>query len=296
MLLHNESLSKYTSWRVGGPAKNLFIPDDITDLANFLKTLPETEKIVWLGLGSNVLIRDGGFKGTVIITQGALNKTERLTSDDGENNRVKIEAGVACGTAARFCARLGLTGIEFLAGVPGTMGGALAMNAGAHGGETWQYVEQCEVINRLGEIKTRLASEYKISYRQVICPDQSEWFIAAYLKLIPGDKEKSLLKIKEYLAHRALTQPINLPNCGSVFRNPPNNFAAKLIESCGLKGHKIGGAEVSHKHANFIINDNNASAADIEKLIDYIKDKVKQTHNIDLVREVHIIGESLEQN
>lgn len=290
MLLHNEPLSKYTSWRVGGPAKNVFIPESIDDLVKLLKSLPEAENILWLGLGSNVLIRDGGYNGTVIITQGSfLNSIEKL-----ENNIIKISAGAACGTVARSCARLGLTGIEFLAGVPGTMGGALAMNAGAHGGETWNYVTQCEVINRYGEIKIRPASEYKVSYRQVISPAKDEWFLAGYLKLMPGSKEESLAKIKDLLAHRSHTQPINLPNCGSVFRNPPNNFAAKLIESCGLKGHKIGGAEVSQKHANFIINQNNATAKDIELLISYIADKVKTKHNVDLIREVHIIGDSLE--
>jgi len=290
MLLHNEPLSKYTSWRVGGPAKNLFIADNIDDLVRFLKTLPETEKIFWIGLGSNLLIRDGGYNGTVIITQGSfLNNIEKL-----DNNIIKIAAGAACGTVARTCARMGLTGIEFLAGVPGTMGGALAMNAGAHGSETWNYVEQCEVINRSGEIKIRPAADYNVSYRHVITPKKDEWFLAGFLKLTPGSKEESLAKIKDLLAHRANTQPINLPNCGSVFRNPPNNFAARLIESCNLKGFKIGGAEVSTKHANFIINNNHATAKDIEDLIQHIADEVKKHHNIELIREVHIIGESLE--
>jgi UDP-N-acetylmuramate dehydrogenase len=289
MLFHHEPLSKYTSWRVGGPAKNLFIPEDINNLSDFLKTLSSSEKIFWIGLGSNLLIRDGGFDGTVIVTQGVLNKIENL-----DNNLVRVGTGAACGTLARSCARLGLTGIEFLAGVPGTMGGALAMNAGAHGSETWNFVEQCEVINRFGEIKIRPKSDYKISYRHVICPDQQEWFISAYLKLIPGDKEKSLSKIKEFLAHRALTQPINLPNCGSVFRNPKDNYAAKLIESCDLKGFRIGDAEVSQKHANFIINNGQATAKDIELLINHIHSEVLKKYNIDLIREVHIIGDSLE--
>lgn len=287
MLVHHESLSKYTSWRVGGPAKNLCIPESLDDLVNFLKSIPTDEKIFWIGLGSNLLIRDGGFNGTVIITQGSfLNKIQCL-----DNNIVKIESGAACGTIARHCARLGLTGIEFLAGVPGTMGGALAMNAGAHGGETWSYIEKVDVINRNGEIKTRPASDYQVSYRNVIAPEKDEWFLAGYVKLIPGDKETSLKKIKDLLEHRTNTQPINLPNCGSVFRNPPNNFAAKLIESCNLKGFKMGGAEVSTKHANFIINTGSATAQDIEQLITHIANTVKQQHNIDLIREVHIIGE-----
>lgn len=289
MLLHNERLSKYTSWRVGGPAKNLFLVDTLENLQIFLKKLSHTtpeKKIIWIGLGSNVLVRDKGFDGTVIITQGGLNKIENLN-----NNTIKIEAGVACGTAARHCARLGLTGIEFLAGVPGTVGGALAMNAGAHGGETWDFVESCEIINRLGEIKSYDKKNYKISYRQVIPPEKDEWFISGSFKLIPGEKEKSLLKIKELLAHRALTQPINLPNCGSVFRNPPNNYAAKLIESCDLKGYKIGDAEISPKHANFIINNGQATATDIELLINHVQKTVKDKTGIELIREVHLIGE-----
>jgi len=286
MLLRNESLKNYNTWRVGGPAKQLFIPQDLNDLKQFLKSLPSDEKIFWLGLGSNLLIRDEGFDGTIIIIQGVFNKIECIA-----DSIVRIEAGLACGTAARHCARKGLTGIEFLAGVPGTMGGALSMNAGAHGGETWQFVEQCETIDRQGNIYIRPKSEYQISYRQVIKPIE-EWFIAAFFKLIPGNKEESIAKINALLTHRKETQPINLPNCGSVFRNPPGNYAAKLIESCGLKGYRIGGATISIKHANFIVNDNNATATDIENIIKYIETTVKKTHGITLIREVHFLGET----
>jgi len=286
-LKYNQSLSDYNSWRVGGPAKCLFQPKNIEELKSFLNQLFKSspdEKIFWIGLGSNLLIRDSGFDGTVIITQGTFNQITVL-----DNNIVRIEAGVACGTAARFCARLGLTGIEFLAGVPGTIGGALAMNAGAHGGETWQYVSQCESIDRKGNIHLRPLSDYQPHYRHVIRP-ADEWFTAAYFKLIPGDKAESLEKIKTLLAHRAATQPINLPNCGSVFRNPPNDYAARLIEACHLKGFRIGGAAVSTKHANFIINDQNATALDIENLITHIQQVVKDKFNIALIREVQILG------
>lgn len=284
---HHISLAEYNSWRVGGPAKCLFQPEIIEDLKIFLSKLYQSspdEKLFWIGLGSNLLIRDSGFDGTIILTQGTLNKMSVL-----EDNIVRLEAGSACGTAARFCARLGLTGLEFLAGVPGTIGGALAMNAGAHGGETWQFVIQCETIDRQGNTHLRPLSDYQPHYRHVIRPPE-EWFTAAYFKLISGDKSESLEKIKTLLAHRAATQPINFPNCGSVFRNPPDDYAARLIEACHLKGFRIGGASVSTKHANFIINDQNATALDIEKLIEYIQQEVKNKFNIELIREVQILG------
>jgi UDP-N-acetylmuramate dehydrogenase len=173
--------------------------------------------------------------------------------------------------------------------VPGTIGGALAMNAGAHGGETWQFVTQCETIDREGHTHLRPLSDYQPHYRNVIRPSD-EWFTAAYFKLMPGDKTESLNKIKSLLAHRAATQPINLPNCGSVFRNPENHYAAKLIEACGLKNFRMGGACVSAKHANFIINDKNATALDIENLIIYIQQQIKDKFDIMLIREVQILG------
>jgi UDP-N-acetylmuramate dehydrogenase len=281
----NEPLKNYNSFRVGGPAKQLFIPENLKELQQFLQHLPRDEKIFWLGLGSNLLIRDEGFNGTVIIIQGVLTQMNFLP-----DTVVRIEAGIACGTAARNCARNNLTGIEFLAGVPGTIGGALAMNAGAHGNETWQWVTQCETINRQGEIRCRPYTDYQAEYRQVIRP-QDEWFIAGFFKLKNAPKEENLAKINAFLAHRKATQPINLPNCGSVFRNPPGHFAAKLIESCGLKGYRIGGAAISTKHANFIVNDQEASAADIENIIKHIEKTVQQKHGITLIREVHFLGE-----
>jgi UDP-N-acetylmuramate dehydrogenase len=283
-LYHNESLANYNSLRVGGLAKTLFIPENIEDLISFLKALSPKEKLFWMGLGSNLLVRESGFEGTVILTQGTLDNMKVL-----ENNIVRIEAGAACGKLTRFCSRLGLTGTEFLAGVPGTMGGALAMNAGAHGGETWQFVEKVETVDRKGTIHIRPVSDFQVGYRHVIRPNE-EWFIAAYLKLIPGDKDKSLEKIKALLAHRTNTQPINFPNCGSVFRNPPNDYAARLIEACGLKGFRIGGASISLKHANFIINDQNANASEIEEIINIIQETVKKHFSIDLIREVQILG------
>ena len=280
------SLANFNAWRVGGPAERLYQPKNKEDLQQFLANLSQEEPLTWLGLGSNLLIRDGGIRGTVVLMQGALNQIALL-----EPTLIRLEAGVACGTAARFCARQGLGGLEFLAGIPGTIGGALAMNAGAHGSETWEWVEACETVTRQGQALLRSAKEYQVAYRQVR-PPAPEGFVAGYFRLLKTEPAASLQRIKNLLAHRSATQPINLPNCGSVFRNPPEHYAAQLIESCGLKGLRRGGAMVSPKHANFIVNDQKASAQDIEFLIQDIALTVKQQHGIELQREVHIIGEA----
>lgn len=286
-LFLKERLADYTTWRVGGQAKALYKPAGITDLSQFLKQLDAEEPVLWLGLGSNSLIKDAGYSGIVILTQGCLNELS-LVGDD----LIRVEAGISCAKMARFCARNNLVGGEFWAGIPGTMGGALRMNAGCFNGETWQSVVEVETMTRTGEIRHRKPSEFHVSYRHVSGLDNDEWFIAATCRLMPGEKEKSLQLIKELLDHRAATQPTNEYNCGSVFRNPPNNFAAKLIESCGLKGKRIGGAVVSEKHANFIINyQGTASANDIEALIQFVQKTVYEQKAIELIREVHVIGD-----
>ena len=278
------NLAEYTSWRVGGDAKHCFKPKTIAELSDFLKELPSEEPLLWLGLGSNLLIRDGGVKETVILTQGGLNSLMQV-----DELTIRAEAGVACGQLARYCARLNLTGLEFLAGIPGTVGGALAMNAGCHNGETWEWVQRVETIDQQGIVRMRDFSEFKIAYRHVKGPVR-EWFVAGYFQLKLGNKEQSLLRIKELLDHRARTQPIDFPNCGSVFRNPPGDYAGRLIELCGLKGFSLGKAQVSNKHANFIVNTGGATAAEIEQLIEIIMKQVYEKTGISLVREVHIRG------
>jgi UDP-N-acetylmuramate dehydrogenase len=286
-LLLDESLAGYTSWRVGGRAKALYKPTNLSDLSLFLKSLSPQEAILWLGLGSNTLIRDKGFNGTVILTQNCLSELELLSEDT-----IRVEAGVSCAKMARFCARNHLAGGEFWAGIPGTMGGALRMNAGCFNGETWRFVREVETINRYGEIKKRTAKEFNVDYRHVEGLVDGEWFVSATCQLNPGEKEASMQMIKQLLARRAGTQPTSEYNCGSVFRNPPGNYAAQLIESCGLKGMKMGGAKVPEKHANFIINaDGQASAEDIEQLIQYVHTTILDKTKHDLIREVHIIGD-----
>ncbi|MEO8402031.1 MAG: UDP-N-acetylmuramate dehydrogenase [Gammaproteobacteria bacterium] len=280
----NEPLAEYTSWRVGGPADFLYIPADVNDLSIFLQQLPENCPLLWLGLGSNVLIRDGGVNGAVIVTQGALHEMSQL-----DVTRVRAEAGVSCAQFARYSARLGLTGAEFMAGIPGTVGGALAMNAGCYGGETWQRVHAVETVDRQGKKRIREAADFEVAYRHVKRP-QDEWFVAGHFELMIGDKTKALADIKSLLAKRNAAQPTGLPNCGSVFRNPPDNYAARLIEQCGLKKTSIGGAYVSEKHANFIINGGDATANDIESLILHVHSTVEKQQGVKLIPEVCIIG------
>jgi UDP-N-acetylmuramate dehydrogenase len=284
-LLKNEPLSRHTSWRVGGPADRLYLPADIDDLAGFLKTLPPGEPIHWVGLGSNLLVRDRGVRGTVILTSGALNDLA-LTGPE----RVRAEVGVASAKVARFCMTHGLSGAEFLAGIPGTVGGGLAMNAGAFGGEFWSLVEAVETLDRGGERHTRPKSDYSIAYRSVKLP-ATEWFVAAHLKLAQGEHSRARALIKSLLAKRGATQPTQLPNAGSVFKNPPGDHAARLIEAAGLKGDRIGGACVSELHANFIVNDGSATAADIERLIEHVRGVIERRFGVRLETEVRIIGE-----
>jgi UDP-N-acetylmuramate dehydrogenase len=286
ILCQQESLAHYNTWRVGGLAKYLYKPADIADLSDFLKQLPENEPLLWLGLGSNALIRDKGFAGTVIVTQGCLKGMTLL-----DTNTIRVEAGVSCASMARFCARNALSGGEFWAGIPGTMGGALRMNAGCHNGETWNWVTEVETITPRGELRVRSPEEFEIAYRQVKGLGE-EAFVRATVRLPSGDKDQALLLIKNLLKHRADTQPTNEFNCGSVFRNPQGGFAAKLIEACGLKGFHLDGAKVSEKHANFIINhEGKASASAIEALIQMVQSKVYLQSQVMLTPEVHIIGE-----
>ena len=283
-LLENEPMARHTSWRVGGPADRFYIPADLDDLAAFMKSLPSQETVHWVGLGSNLLVRDGGVRGTVIMTSGALNALGIL-----REGVVRAEAGVASAKVARFCADRALVGAEFLAGIPGTVGGALAMNAGAFGGETWKIVAAVETIDRRGERHTRQPAEYHIGYRKVIGP-QNEWFVAAHFRLNAGDTSQGKTLIKTLLAKRGATQPTQLPNAGSVFKNPEGDFAARLIESCGLKGVCEGKACVSDLHANFIVNTGGATAADIERLMFRVQAEVEKQQGIRLETEVRMIG------
>lgn len=286
MLLFDEMMANHTTWRVGGPARYYFQPSDVADLSDFLKSLPASEQILWLGLGSNLLVRDGGFAGTVIATRGRLDEIETI-----DGNRLRVGAGAPTALVARHAARAGLCGAAFLSGIPGTIGGALAMNAGAFGGETWQRVINVQTIDRQGVVRRRTPLEYKVAYREVTTPGE-EWFVGCELQLEPGDVDAERQEVQRLLKQRNATQPVGQPSAGSTFRNPPGDYAARLIEAAGLKGFRLGGAQVSEKHANFIINTGSATAADIEALIRHVQQIVEQRSGIRLQTEVHIVGDA----
>jgi UDP-N-acetylenolpyruvoylglucosamine reductase len=282
-------MRRHTSWRAGGLAQRMYQPADLADLAAFLRQLPVDEPLLAVGLGSNLLVRDGGLKGTVLLMHAALNE---LRIEAG--GAVYAQAGIAGAKLARFAALNNLGGAEFFVGIPGTVGGMLAMNAGCYGSQTWEKVERVQVISRRGEIMTRTAEEYTIGYRHVaLHRPQEEWFAGAWFRFPDGDGEAARAAIRELLSRRINSQPLNLPNAGSVFRNPPGDYAARLIESCGLKGRQVGGARVSEKHANFIVNTGDATAADIEHLIDEVRSVVEQKTGVLLYPEVKIVGEAL---
>ena len=292
-ILENVSLRRYNTWRIGGIARRLFVPSDLLDLQQFLAILPREESIYWLGLGSNVLIGDGGFAGTVIVTNPGLAALQLF-----DEETIRVQAGAPCAKVAKFAAKHGLTGAEFLVGIPGTMGGALAMNAGAFGGETWPIISAVDVVNRSGEVYRREVGEFNYGYRLLdgLAIDDAgrlkEWFVSADCKLTAGDSKLLGEQNKALLKKRGASQPIGLPSCGSVFRNPEGHFAAQLIETCGLKGISRGACEISTKHANFIVHDGNGTAGEIEELIELMQNSVRERFGIELVCEVKRLGES----
>jgi len=283
-LRRNEPMARHSSWRVGGTADCWAQPVDIDDLAALLQQIPVNEPITWIGLGSNLLIRDGGIRGTVICT-ARLNRIENL----GDQLWL-IEAGAPCARVARLTARGAARGAEFFCGIPGTMGGALVMNAGAHGGETWPLVEHYETIDHQGQITRLPVTSMHWGYRHAELP-VGQGFTRCWLRLEAGDAVQAEARIRELLEHRNRTQPTGMASCGSVFRNPPGDFAGRLIESAGLKGLRIGGAQVSDRHANFIVNASGARASDMEILMQTVMERVEAAHGVRLVPEVRIVGE-----
>jgi len=291
-LLYHEPMRKHITWRTGGSADRAYVPADLDDAAQFLRRLPALEPVYFIGLGSNVLVRDGGIRGAVML----MHASHAAMHMDGE--LVYAEARAASPKLARYAAVHGYAGAEFLAGIPGTVGGALAMNAGCYGSETWDTVERVLMLRRSGELRERKPADFDIAYRHVALKGgdlgADEWFAAAWFGFKRGDGETARRRIRELLQQRIKAQPLGLPNAGSVFRNPPGDHAARLIEACGLKGYAIGGARVSEKHANFIVNAHGrGSAADIENLIEHVKNTVLAQQGIDLIAEVRIIGNKI---
>jgi UDP-N-acetylenolpyruvoylglucosamine reductase len=284
-------MHRHTSWRAGGIAAGMYQPADLEDPQQFMHKLPPDAPLYAVGLGSNLLVRDGGLRGTVLLMHAALNEM-RIETD----GTIYAQAGIPGAKLARFAAKHDLKGAEFFAGIPGTVGGMLAMNAGCYGGETWNAVVRVQTMDRNGVLHERMPQEYEIAYRHVKRKVEhaeypGEMFVGAWFRLEKGDGEASRREIRELLSKRIASQPLNMPNAGSVFRNPPGDHAARLIESCGLKGKTIGGAQVSPKHANFIVNLGGATAKDIEGLISEVQAEVKQKTGVELHPEVRIVGE-----
>jgi len=289
-LLAHEPMRKHTSWRTGGLAERAYVPADLEDAAQFLRSVPAAEPVHFIGLGSNLLVRDGGVRGTVLL----MHCTHAVMHLHGA--LIYAEAGAASPKLARYAATRGYAGAEFLAGIPGTVGGALAMNAGCYGSETWDHVERVLMLDRSGSLRERRPADFELAYRHVALRGAGlgaeEWFAAAWFRFERGDGAAALRRIKELLQQRIADQPLALPNAGSVFRNPPGDYAARLIQACGLKGCAIGGAHVSEKHANFIVNPGGrGSGADIENLIEHVRATVLAQQGVDLVPEVRIVGE-----
>ena len=296
-LRRNEPLAKHCSWRTGGKAEYYFEPADLDDLIEVIAQFSHT-KITWLGLGSNVLIRDGGLDGLVVSTAKGLNQL--VWRDEGT---MRGDCGVACAKVAKESVRQGFGGAEFLAGIPGTIGGALAMNAGAFGGETWNLVARAQILDKQGKLDSVEPGDFVTGYRHVGLPE-GHWFVSADLVFTAADgrglsKREGVdeaeasdgqNRIKSLLAERANTQPTGVASCGSVFKNPQGDFAGRLIEQVGLKGFRLGRCAVSNKHANFIVNDENATAAEIEALIKHVQSRVLQEEGVFLETEVRIIG------
>jgi UDP-N-acetylmuramate dehydrogenase len=289
-LRRDEPLARHTSWRVGGPADRYYEPADRDDLLAFVRQLPSGEPVLWLGLGSNLLVRDGGFRGTVIALHGALDDMRIEPGAAAPNTWLYAEAGVHCARLAKFAERGNLAGLGFMAGIPGSVGGALAMNAGAWGGETWAVVAAVEVVFRDGRCAWLPPTAFAVGYRSVTPQDDFLGFIAARFVLTPDDDGSHAAATRMALAKRKATQPVGKPSAGSTFRNPPGDYAARLIESCGLKGHRIGGAVVSEQHANFILTEAGARAADVETLIEHIRMTVNAQTGIALHPEVKVVG------
>jgi len=288
-LSYDEPMSRHTSWRIGGTADVFFRPASVAELTDFLAGLEEGQDILWIGLGSNLLVRDGGVRGVVICTLDLASRIKRLN-----NGRVYVGSGVPCAALARQCTRWQLGPAAFFAGIPGTVGGALAMNAGAFGGETWDSVESVDTLDRSGQLRTRARSDFLVGYRSV-AGVSGEWFLGATLAF-SSDPAADMSQLAEMRRRRDRTQPLGVRSCGSVFRNPPGDFAARLIEASGLKGRCVGDAMVSDKHANFIINRGRATARDVERLIGEIRHRVEADTGVVLELEVRVVGENHDES
>lgn len=283
----NEPMKGHTSFKLGGPADILLTPNKVCDIPQVIKYCKDNEIPYFvMGNGSNLIVREKGIRGVVIKIFDNFSKIELL-----ENNIIEVEAGVLLSKLSKFAYGNSLTGLEFASGIPGTVGGAVTMNAGAYGGEMKDCVIKTEFIDSEGNIKTITGDEHAFGYRDSFIQKQQGIVIKTWIKLEIGDNAEIKAKLDDLCQRRKDKQPLEMPSAGSVFKRPVGYFAGKLIEDSGFRGYSIGGAQVSEKHCGFIVNKGDATADDVLNLIKHIQNTVKDKFNVDLCTEVRIIGE-----
>ena len=280
----NESMAKHTSFRIGGGAEVMAFPKTETELAELLKVSALLDcKCAILGAGTNVLAPDEGISGLVICLKDALDGMEALS-----DTRIRVMAGVTMSRAAVFAANLGLSGLEFAHGIPGTIGGGIYMNAGAYGGEISQVCDRVEVMDRQGNPRWLRNAEMGFSYRHSVLETADDLVIAAEFTLTPAEPEAIKARMKELIGKRSASQPLNLPSAGSAFKRPKGGYAAALIDQAGLKGFRVGNAGISDKHAGFAVNLGGATANDVKELLQTVSDRVFEQTGIRLEPEIRI--------
>ena len=280
----NEPMAKHTSFKIGGGAEVMAFPKTTEELSAVLKASALLDiKPAILGAGTNVLAPDGGIPGLVICLKDCMDGMEQL-----EGNRIRVAAGVTMTRAAVFAANLGLSGLEFAHGIPGTVGGGVYMNAGAYGGEIVQVCESVSVMDMEGNLTEKTNEEMQFSYRHSILEDEGGIVVSAVFKLTPADPAEIKAKMKELQGKRSASQPLDLPSAGSAFKRPVGGYAAALIDQAGLKGYQVGGAAISNKHAGFAVNVGGATAEDVKDLLKQVSDKVFENSGIRLEPEVRI--------
>ena len=285
------AMAHHVSWHAGGMASAAYWPADCDDLREFVRRQPADAALLLVGNGSNLLVRDGGFDGTVIFTAGLQKLQIELAPPAHGYRQVYAEAGVAATQLAKFAAAYGPTGLEVLAGIPGTVGGCVAQNAGCFGSESWDCIDRVNMLNRRGELIQRSHAEFEVGYRRVEpLIEVGEWFAGAWFDLREADGSAAMRTVHEFIAKRRDSQPLDMPNAGRAFRNPQDNFAARLIQLAGMAGARLGGARVSERHPNFVINGGDASASDIERLIDLVAERVQEKFGVRLQCDVRIVG------
>ena len=284
-LRENEPMSRHTTFRIGGPARLMALPWDRKEAAAVVRTAAEAGvRPFFLGNGSNLLVSDSGYEGFVV-------KSSHLDQTREVNRRLRAESGIPMARLAVAALERGLTGLEFAHGIPGTLGGAVAMNAGAYGGEMAQVLTAVTYLDETGTVVTIPASECGLSYRHSLFSDHPDWLILeAEMELQPGDAETIKARMDELAAQRRTKQPLEWPSAGSTFKRPEGHFAAALIDQCGLKGFSVGDAQVSEKHAGFLVNKGKATAEDMRRLMDLVRERVLRETGVELEPEVKFLG------